>query len=116
MSRPKTMTTTPLRWGLLGTARINRALIPAIRAAARSRLVGVASRDLARADAYAREWGIPRTFGSYEAMLADPDIDVSTCRCRIICTLSGRARRRVEANTCSVRSPSRSMRPALIGS
>ncbi len=70
------MTTTPLRWGLLGTARINRSLIPAIRAAARSRLVGVASRDLARADAYAREWKIPRVFGSYEAMLADPDIDV----------------------------------------
>src|SRR5438034_443307 len=70
------MTTTPLRWGLLGTARINRALIPAIRAAARSRLIGVASRDPARADAYAREWEIPRAFGSYERMLADPDIDV----------------------------------------
>jgi predicted dehydrogenase len=70
------MTTTPLRWGLLGTARINRALMPAIRAAARSQLVGVASRDLARAEAYAREWEIPRAFGSYEALLADPDIDV----------------------------------------
>jgi xylose dehydrogenase (NAD/NADP) len=65
-----------LRWGLLGTARINRSLIPAIRAGGRSSLVAVASRDQARADTYAREWEIPRAFGSYEALLADPDIDV----------------------------------------
>jgi predicted dehydrogenase len=67
--------TPPLRWGLLGTARINRALIPAIRASARSRLDGVASRTEARAREYAEEWQIPRAFGSYESMLADADID-----------------------------------------
>ena len=67
--------TPPLRWGLLGTARINRALIPAIRASARSRLDGVASRTDARAREYAEEWQIPRAFGSYESMLADRDID-----------------------------------------
>jgi predicted dehydrogenase len=38
-------------------------------------LVGVASRDQARADAYAREWEIPRAYGTYEAMLADPEIE-----------------------------------------
>jgi predicted dehydrogenase len=38
-------------------------------------LVAVASRDQARADAYAREWGIPRAYGSYEALLADPEIE-----------------------------------------
>ena len=65
-----------LRWGLLGTARINRALIPAIRASARSQLVGVASRSADRASAYAAEWGIGSSYGSYEAMLADPAIDV----------------------------------------
>ena len=65
-----------LRWGLLGTARINRALIPAIRASARSQLVGVASRAADRASAYAAEWGIDTAYGSYEAMLADPAIDV----------------------------------------
>jgi predicted dehydrogenase len=64
-----------LRWGLLGTARINRALIPAIRASARSRLAGVASRTAERATAYAAEWEIPAAYPSYEAMLADPDID-----------------------------------------
>ncbi len=66
----------PLRWGLLGTARINRALIPAIRAAARSELTTVASRTLDRAREYAREWDIPRPLGSYEALIADPDIDI----------------------------------------
>jgi predicted dehydrogenase len=64
-----------LRWGLLGTARINRSLIPAIRAGERSTLVAVASRDRARAEAYAREWEIPRAFGSYESLVADPGID-----------------------------------------
>ena len=67
--------TPPLRWGLLGTARINRALIPAIRASARSRLDAVASRTDARAREYAEEWQIPRAFGSYEALLSDSAID-----------------------------------------
>ena len=66
----------PLRWGLLGAARINRSIIPALRASPRSELVAVASRDPARAAAYAREWGIPRTFGRYEDLLADREIDV----------------------------------------
>ncbi len=70
------MTTRALRWGLLGTARINRALIPPLRASARNELVAVASRNVGRAETYAREWNIPRVFGSYEAMLPDPDIDV----------------------------------------
>ncbi len=70
------MTETILRWGLLGTGRINRALITPLRVSPRNRLAGVASRDLARGQAYAAEWGIPRVFPSYEALLADPDIDV----------------------------------------
>ena len=65
-----------LAWGILGTARINRALIPPIRASARNRLAAVASRTPERADLYAREWGIERSYGSYEALLADPEIDV----------------------------------------
>jgi predicted dehydrogenase len=65
-----------LRWGLLGVARINRSLIPALRASPRSELAAVASRDPAKAAAYAREWGIPRTFGRYEDLLADGEIDV----------------------------------------
>jgi D-xylose 1-dehydrogenase (NADP+, D-xylono-1,5-lactone-forming) len=65
-----------LNWGLLSTARINRALIPPLNASGRTRLLAVASRDQASADAYAREWNIPRAHGSYEALLADPEIDV----------------------------------------
>jgi predicted dehydrogenase len=67
---------TTLRWGLLSTARINRAVIPPLRASPRHRLAAVASRDTARAEAYAKEWDIPRALGSYEALLADPEIDV----------------------------------------
>jgi xylose dehydrogenase (NAD/NADP) len=66
----------PLRWGILGTARINRMLIPPLRASPGNRLLAVASRDRARAEAYAKEWQIERTHGSYEALLADPEIDV----------------------------------------
>jgi predicted dehydrogenase len=65
-----------LRWGLLGTARINRMLVPPLQACGRNRLVAVASRDRGRAEAYAREWGIERAYGSYDALLADPQIDV----------------------------------------
>jgi len=64
-----------IRWGILGTAQINRRLIPAIRAARRSELVAVASRDRARADTYAREWSIPRGIEGYQALLDDPSID-----------------------------------------
>ena len=69
------MSARQLRWGLLGTARINRSLIPAIRASARSQLVGVASRSAERARSYAGEWQIPVACDSYEAMLGDPQID-----------------------------------------
>jgi len=64
-----------LRWGILGTARINGRLIPAFRAARRSTLMAVASRDRARADAYAREWSVPRAFDGYQPLLDDPAID-----------------------------------------
>ncbi len=70
------MTDRILRWGLLGTARINAALIKPLRMSDRNILAAVASRDAERAQAYAAEWAIPRWFPSYEAMLADPEIDV----------------------------------------
>jgi predicted dehydrogenase len=70
------MSLSSLNWGLLSTARINRRLIPAIRATERAALQAVASRDPARAEAYAAQWGIPRAHGTYESLLNDPDIDV----------------------------------------
>jgi predicted dehydrogenase len=65
-----------LQWGLLSTARINRALITPLRASKRNQLAAVASRTQESADSYAREWKIARAYGSYEALLADPEIDV----------------------------------------
>src|SRR5688572_27743284 len=63
-----------IRWGILGTARINRRLIPAFRASQRGQLYAVASRDLARATAHAREHGIPRAVEGYQNLLDDESI------------------------------------------
>lgn len=65
-----------IRWGIISTARINRALIEPIRQAKRSELVAVASTTLDKAERYAAQKGIPKAYGSYEALLADPQIDV----------------------------------------
>jgi xylose dehydrogenase (NAD/NADP) len=62
-------------WGIISTADINRKVIPGAKASPKVALVAVASRDQARAEEYAREWGIERAYGSYEALLADPDIE-----------------------------------------
>ncbi len=63
----------PLRLGLLSTAKINEMVIAGTPESVE--IVAVASRDGARAQAYARERGIERPHGSYEALLADPDLD-----------------------------------------
>lgn len=63
------------RWGILGTGRITRKLAAATHAAAGAELVAIASRDGARAEAAAREMGIPTAYGSYDELLAAPDID-----------------------------------------
>ena len=65
-----------LNWGLLSTAKINRALIKPLNASKRTRLLAVASRSISSAEAYAREHKIPRAHGSYEDLLNDPEIDV----------------------------------------
>ena len=64
-----------VRWGIVSTAHINRLVIPGAHASPKVELAAVASRDLARAEAYAREWGIPQAYGSYEELLADPGIE-----------------------------------------
>jgi predicted dehydrogenase len=70
------MTERRLRWGLLGTARINERLIPVLRQSPRCELLAVASRSRDRADRYAEAWHIPRAHGSYGDLLADPEVDV----------------------------------------
>jgi predicted dehydrogenase len=65
-----------VRWGIISTARIGREkLIPAIQASRNGILVAVASRDLAKAKESAQNAGIERAYGSYEELLADPDVD-----------------------------------------
>jgi predicted dehydrogenase len=65
-----------LRWGVLSPARIGtEKVIPAIQAADRCTVAAIASRDEGRAEAAVGRLGIDRAYGSYEELLADPDID-----------------------------------------
>jgi Predicted dehydrogenases and related proteins len=65
-----------LRWGVLSTAKIGRTkVIPAIQTSLHGEVVAICSRDAASAQLVADELGIPRAHGSYEALLADPDVD-----------------------------------------
>jgi len=64
-----------IRWGVLSTADIGVAnVLPAMQQGEYCELVGITSRDLNRAEAAAQQLGIPRAYDSYEALLADPDI------------------------------------------
>src|SRR5690349_13401742 len=65
-----------VRWGILGVAKIGTAkVIPAMQRGEWSEVVGVASRDAEKARRSAAELGIPKAYGSYEEMLADPEIE-----------------------------------------
>jgi D-xylose 1-dehydrogenase (NADP+, D-xylono-1,5-lactone-forming) len=64
-----------VKWGFLSTASINDKLLPGAKASPDVDLVAVASRDAGRAEAYARERGIQRSCGSYDELLADPDVE-----------------------------------------
>jgi D-xylose 1-dehydrogenase (NADP+, D-xylono-1,5-lactone-forming) len=65
-----------LRWGILSTARIARALFaPGVRAGRHGEVVAIASRDIVAARRVATELGIPRAFGSYDELLAADDVD-----------------------------------------
>ncbi len=65
-----------IRWGVLSTANIGTAkVIPAMQKGTFSTVTSIASRDLSKAQAAASELGIGKAYGSYEELLADPDID-----------------------------------------
>jgi len=65
----------PVKWGIISTAHINRLVIPPAHASPKVDLLAVASREQARAEEYAAKWEISRAFGSYEALLEDPEIE-----------------------------------------
>ena len=65
-----------VRWGILSTANIGRAaLVPAIQTSSNGEIAAVASRDAERAFGYATRFNIPASYGSYEELLRDPEID-----------------------------------------
>ncbi len=67
---------TTLRWGILGCARITRrGLIPGIALSRTGVLGAVASRSISTAHAWAEEFNLPRAYGSYEELIADPELD-----------------------------------------
>lgn len=65
----------PLQWGVLGTSTIAKnAIIPAIQQSERGEVLAIASRSKEKAEALAEEMDIVRSYGSYEELIADPDI------------------------------------------
>jgi D-xylose 1-dehydrogenase (NADP+, D-xylono-1,5-lactone-forming) len=70
------MTEQKVRWGVISTANIGRrAVLPAIQHSRNGVLVAVGSRDADKARAFAAELDIPRSYGSYQAVLDDPEVD-----------------------------------------
>jgi predicted dehydrogenase len=65
----------PVRWGILGAAHIANRVVPAMHESGLARPVAIASRDLARAKLVAERLGISRAYGSYEELVADPDVE-----------------------------------------
>ena len=65
-----------VEWGVLGAAGIAvKKVIPAMQRGEWSHVIAIASRDLAKAQQIAEQLGIPKAYGSYEEMLADPDVE-----------------------------------------
>ena len=70
------MTDQKIRWGIVSTAKIGtEKVIPAMQRGDKCRVDAIASRQMDRAQAAAQALGIPRAYGSYEELFADPEID-----------------------------------------
>jgi len=66
----------PVRWGVVSTAKIaTEKVLPGMLKSRQIRVTAIASRDEKRARRWARKLGIPRAYGSYDALLADPEIE-----------------------------------------
>ena len=66
----------PIGWGILATGNIANSMARALRDSDSADIVAVASRAQERADAFGEEWGIPNRYGTYEALVGDPGVDV----------------------------------------
>ena len=67
--------TMAVKWGILSTADINRKLLAGAAESDDVEVVAVGSRDLGRAQEFARTWGIERAYATYDELLADPDVE-----------------------------------------
>ena len=79
LPRPRTpdaMAAPTLRWGILGPGWIAERFVGAVQRNTNQRVLAVGSRGADRSAAFAARHGIERSYGSYEALLADPDVDV----------------------------------------
>jgi predicted dehydrogenase len=66
-----------VKWGILGAAGIaQKRVMPAMLNCERTEVVAVASRSLDKAKAFAAQFSIPKAYGSYEELLADPEVEV----------------------------------------
>ncbi len=70
------MNSEPIRWGILSTGHISQKFARALQLAEGAELYAVASRTQEKAEAFAATYGVSRAYGSYEAMAADPAVDV----------------------------------------
>jgi predicted dehydrogenase len=64
-----------VRWGILGPGRISRSFLTGLAGSSTEHAVAIGSRDLSRAEAVAREFQVPRAYGSYEELLADEGVE-----------------------------------------
>jgi len=73
---PDPLTAPPLRWGILAPGGIAGRMVDALHLHTRQQVVAVGSRSTERAQAFAQRYGIPRAYGAYEQLVADPNVDI----------------------------------------
>src|SRR5947209_15939465 len=74
--RPSSVLRVAVNWGVMSTAKINAKFLEGVQGSPHVHIAAVGSRSRESAEHYAHEHGIERAHASYEALLADPDVDV----------------------------------------
>ena len=64
------------RWGIIGAGKISEKFAEGLKSASKAECYAVASRDISKAEEFAAKNGFAKAYGSYEAMLSDPDVDI----------------------------------------
>jgi predicted dehydrogenase len=72
---PDLLAAPPIRWGILAPGWIAARFTETVHRNTRSRVLATGSRDLARAEQFAAAHGVERSYGSYDQLVADPDVD-----------------------------------------